>query len=66
MTMVSIVAKANVEIVDAIIAHDLPKPYAFDDDPATLNEMLMQAAEAFTADMIQLIESLSDRSRHAD
>ena len=51
--------------VDAIIAHDLPKPYAFD-DPAALNEMLMQAAEAFTADMIQLIESLSNRSRHAD
>ena len=42
--------------VDAIIAHDLPKPYAFD-DPTVLDTMLMQAAEAFTADMIAIVES---------
>ncbi len=42
--------------VDAIIAHDLPKPYAFD-DPATLNAMLLKAAETFTADMIAMIAS---------
>ena len=42
--------------VDAIIAHDLPKPYPFD-DPATLNAMLLKAAEAFTEDMIVIVES---------
>lgn len=42
--------------VDAIIAHDLPNPYSFD-DPTVLDKMLMQAAETFTADMIAIVES---------
>ena len=43
--------------VDAIIANDLPKPYAFD-DPKALNESLVAAAEAFTQDMISLAENI--------
>lgn len=40
--------------VDAIIALDLPKPYAFD-DPQRLTQSLMRAAEAFAADMVALL-----------
>ena len=43
--------------VDAIIAYDLPKPYAFD-DPQALNAWLVAAAEAFTQDMISLTASI--------
>ena len=43
--------------VDAIIAHDLPTPYTFD-DPQALNAALVAAAEAFTRDMISLTASI--------
>ena len=43
--------------VDAIIAFDLPKPYAFD-EPQTLNTALITAAEAFTRDMLSLTASI--------
>jgi len=43
--------------VDAIIARDLPKPYPFD-QPEALQAFLMQAAEAFMADMIALVDAL--------
>lgn len=42
--------------VDSIIALDLPKPYAFD-EPKSLTRMLVQAAEAFLADMAALVDS---------
>lgn len=41
--------------VDAIIAYDLPKPYAFD-EPQQLTQALLQAAEAFAADMTALLD----------
>lgn len=44
--------------VDAIIALDLPKPYAFD-EPEQLTKNLLQAAEAFLADMTALVGSIS-------
>jgi hypothetical protein len=44
--------------VDAIIALDLPKPYAFD-EPEQLTNDLLQAAEAFLADMTALVGSIS-------
>ena len=43
--------------VDAIIAYNLPKPYAFD-EPEELNRALLAAAEAFTRDMIGLTASI--------
>ncbi len=43
--------------VDAIIAYNLPKPYAFD-EPEELNRALLAAAEAFTRDMIALTASI--------
>ncbi len=43
--------------VDAIIACDLPKPYAFD-EPQALNAALISAAEAFTQDMISLATNI--------
>ena len=43
--------------VDAIIARDLPKPYQFD-QPDALNAFLMRSAEAFTADMIALVDAM--------
>ena len=43
--------------VDAIIAYNLPKPYAFD-EPEELNRALLAAAEAFTRDMISLTASI--------
>ena len=43
--------------VDAIIACDLPKPYAFD-EPKALIAALVSAAEAFTRDMISLTANL--------
>lgn len=43
--------------VDAIIARDLPKPYQFD-QPDALNALLMRSAEAFTADMIALVDAM--------
>ena len=43
--------------VDAIIAHDLPTPYTFD-DPKALNAALVSAAEAFTRDMISLTANI--------
>lgn len=43
--------------VDAIIAHDLPKPYPFD-EPEELNQALFAAAEVFTRDMIALTASI--------
>ena len=44
--------------VDAIIALDLPKPYAFD-EPEQLTKDMLQAAEAFLADMTALVGSIS-------
>jgi hypothetical protein len=43
--------------VDAIIALDLPKPYAFD-EPDALTMRLVAAAEAFLADMTVLIQQI--------
>ncbi|NCB06508.1 MAG: hypothetical protein EOM69_13430 [Clostridia bacterium] len=43
--------------VDAIIAYDLPKPYAFD-EPETLNRVLIASAERFTRDMISLTKNI--------
>lgn len=43
--------------VDAIIAYDLPRPYAFDDSKA-LNVTLIAAVEAFTQDMITLTANI--------
>ena len=43
--------------VDAIIARDLPKPSLFA-PPEALQAFLMQAAEAFMADMIALVDAL--------
>jgi hypothetical protein len=40
--------------VDAIIALDLPKPYAFD-DPQLLTDTLERAAHSFAADMAALL-----------
>lgn len=43
--------------VDAIIAYNLPKPYAFD-EPEALTKALIAAAEAFTRDMLSLTARL--------
>ena len=43
--------------VNAIIARDLPKPYLFD-QPDAFNAYLMRVAEAFTADMISLVDAM--------
>ncbi len=43
--------------VDAIIACDIPKPYTFD-EPETLTNALIAAAEGFTRDMISLTANI--------
>ena len=43
--------------VDAIIASDVPKPYALD-EPETLTKALVATAEAFTRDMVSLVSSI--------